>query len=286
MFVIIGWVVVFGCVIGSYAASGGHIAALIQPFELLSILGAAIGAFVVSSPGKTLKATLGGIPKCFKGGGYTKEKYVQLIALLYELLQKIRKEGMMSLEGDIEKPEQSPLFSKYPTVMHDHHLLEFIVDYLRMMATGNLNPLEVQDLMDAELETHHTETEVPANAIQGIADGLPAFGIVAAVMGVVHTMGSVGAPPAVLGEMIAAALVGTFLGILLAYGVVGPMASLLKAKGQDEAKPFECVKCILMASMNGYAPSIAIEFGRKVLFFVDRPTFAELEEAMKATKRA
>lgn len=190
----------------------------------------------------------------------------------------------MALEADVDAPEASPVFQKYEHVMNDHHLLEFIVDYLRMMSAGNVNAMEMQDLMDEELETHHTESAIAGNAIQKMADGLPAFGIVAAVMGVVHTMGSVGAAPAVLGEMIAGALVGTFLGILLAYGFFGPLADLLNAKGAAEAKPFQCVKSVLLASMNGYAPTIAVEFGRKVLFTADRPSFKELDDAVRATK--
>jgi len=287
MFVIIGWVVLMGCVMGSFVLGGGHVASLIQPFELMCIFGAASGAFVVSSPMKTLKATLKAVPACFKGGGgYTKSMYLQLIALLFELLQKARKDGWMSLETDVEDPKTSPIFAKYPDTMHDHHLVEFLVDYLRMMVGGNINVHEMQDLMDAELATHHAETAIPAKAIQNIADGLPAFGIVAAVMGVVHTMGSVGAPPAILGEMIAGALVGTFLGILLAYGFAGPIATLLTAKSEENTKPFECVKSVLLASMNGHAPSVAVEFGRKVLFTTDRPTFTELEDVVKATKRS
>ena len=284
MFVAIGWVVVIGSVIGSFLGVGGHLPALVQPFELLCIFGAAIGAFVVSNPTSTLKKTIKAIPSCFKGGGYTKEKYLELIALLYELLQKARKEGMMSLETDVGAPEESVIFQKYSHVLEDHHLLDFIVDYLRMMSGGNVNVLEVQDLMDEELATHHAEASVAANAIQKMADGLPAFGIVAAVMGVVHTMGSVGAPPAVLGEMIAGALVGTFLGILLAYGFIGPVADLLNAKGRAEAKPYQCVKAVLLASLSGYAPPIAVEFGRKVLFTADRPSFQELDDAVRATK--
>ncbi|KLU25859.1 flagellar motor stator protein MotA [Caballeronia mineralivorans] len=285
MFVAIGWVLVIGSVIGSFMGVGGHLKALFQPFELLCIFGAAVGAFVVSNPVATLKKTLKVIPSAFKAGGYSKDKYVQLIALLYELLQKARKEGMMALEVDVEAPENSPTFKKYEHVLNDHHLLEFIVDYLRMMSSGNINALEMQDLMDEELETHHAETSLAAGAIQKMADGLPAFGIVAAVMGVVHTMGSVGAAPAILGEMIAGALVGTFLGILLSYGFFGPLADLLTAKGQAEAKPFQCVKSVLLASMNGYAPAIAVEFGRKVLFTADRPTFKELDDAVRATKQ-
>jgi chemotaxis protein MotA len=285
MFVVIGWVVVIASVIGSFLGVGGHLKALLQPFELLCIFGAAIGAFVVSNPVSTLKKTLKIIPTAFKAGGYSKDKYVQLIALLYELLQKARKEGMMALEADVDAPENSATFQKYEHVLNDHHLLEFIVDYLRMMSSGSVNALEIQDLMDEELETHHAEASVAASAIQKMADGLPAFGIVAAVMGVVHTMGSVGAAPAILGEMIAGALVGTFLGILLSYGFFGPLADLLAAKGQAEAKPFHCVKSVLLASMNGYAPAIAVEFGRKVLFTADRPSFKELDDAVRATKQ-
>jgi chemotaxis protein MotA len=284
MFVIIGWVLVLASVIGSFVGVGGHLAALVQPFELLCIFGAAIGAFVVSNPIATLKKTLKAIPTAFKAGGYSKDKYVQLIALLYELLQKARKEGMMALEADVDAPESSPTFQKYEHVLEDHHLRDFIVDYLRMMSSGNVNALEMQDLMDEELETHHAEAAVASGAIQKMADGLPAFGIVAAVMGVVHTMGSVGAAPAILGEMIAGALVGTFLGILLSYGFFGPLADLLAAKSQAEAKPFQCVKSVLLASMNGYAPTIAVEFGRKVLFTADRPSFKELDDAVRATK--
>ncbi|AJK46877.1 flagellar motor stator protein MotA [Burkholderia plantarii] len=284
MFVAIGWIVVIGSVLGSFIGVGGHLPALIQPFELLCIFGAAAGAFVVSNPRDTLGKTLKALPSCFKSSGYTKTQYLELIALLYEVLQKARREGMLSLESDIENPSGSALFQKYSRVLADHHLLDFIVDYLRMMSTGNVNPLEMQDLMDEELGTHHAEMSVAPSAIQKMADGLPAFGIVAAVMGVVHTMGSVGAPPAELGKMIAGALVGTFLGILLAYGFVGPLADLLNAKGRSSAKPFQCVKAVLLASLSGYAPAVAVEFGRKVLFTSDRPSFQELDEAVRATK--
>ena len=286
MFVAIGWIMVLGAVIGSFVGEGGHLFALLQPFELLCIFGAAFGAFVVANPITTLKKTIKSLPACFKGPRYDKAKYLELIALLYELMQKARKEGMMALEADVDAPDQSPLFQKYPVIAADHHLLDFITDYLRMMSTGNINVLEMQDLMDEELTTHHAEESVVANALQKMADGLPAFGIVAAVMGVVHTMASVGAPPAVLGEMIAAALVGTFLGILLSYGFIGPLADLLHAKGSAAAKPFQCVKAVLLASLSGYAPSVAVEFGRKVLFTNDRPTFQELDDTVRATKVA
>jgi chemotaxis protein MotA len=284
MFVIIGWVVVLVAVVGSFVFEGGHVLALLQPFELMCIFGAAIGAFIVTNPPKVIKAVLAALPSCFRPATYGKDKYLQLIALLYELLQKGRQDGLLALEADVNDPAASPIFAKYPTVKDDPHLTEFIIDYLRMMLSGNLNVLEIQELMDAELDTHHAEQAVPPAAIQRMADALPAYGIVAAVMGVVHTMGSVGQPPKVLGEMVAAALVGTFLGILLGYGFVGPLAGVLEANALENAKPYECVKTVLLASMSGYSPTIAVEFGRKVLFTVDRPSFQELEDAVKNAK--
>jgi chemotaxis protein MotA len=190
----------------------------------------------------------------------------------------------MSIEGDVETPDQSPIFSKYPTLVEDHHAMEFLTDYLRMMVGGNLNAFEIENLMDNEIETHHHEGEVPAHALAKLADGFPAFGIVAAVMGVVHTMESVGIPPAELGKLIAAALVGTFLGILLAYGFIGPLATALEQKLAESTKMYQCMKVVLLASMNGYAPQVAIEFGRKVLYSTDRPTFRELEDDVKSRK--
>jgi chemotaxis protein MotA len=284
MYVVIGWLVVLACVIGSFIGIGGHVAALLQPYELLCIFGAALGAFVVSNPVKLLRAVGKAIPTCFQPSRYNKDTYLQLIALLFELLQKARMHGLLTLEGDVEDPKASPIFQRYPKVLGDEHVLDFIQDYLRMMVAGNTDVTGVEDLMNAELDTHHDEMTAPVNAIQRMADALPAFGIVAAVVGVVHTMGSVGQPPAVLGGLVAAALVGTFLGILLGYGFVGPLSSLLEAKAAEAAKPLECVKAILLASMNGYPPTAAIEFGRKVLYSVDRPSFVELEAAIATAK--
>jgi chemotaxis protein MotA len=209
---------------------------------------------------------------------------MELMALLYEILAKARKEGLMSIEADVENPHDSPLFQKFPNISADHHLVEFITDYLRMMVSGNMNSHEIENLMDSEIETHHHEAHAPMNAIQGVGDGLPAFGIVAAVLGVVKTMASVGQPPAVLGQMIAGALVGTFLGILLAYGFVSPLAKLLEQKADEGHKELQCVKITLLASLQGYAPAIAVEFGRKVLFSTERPSFQELEAHVKQKK--
>ncbi|MBB3244573.1 chemotaxis protein MotA [Herbaspirillum sp. Sphag64] len=284
MLVIIGYVVVMASVFGGFAMAGGHLGALFQPIELLMIGGAAGGAFLVGNNGKAIKATLQALPTVFKGSAYTKALYMELMSLMFEILTKSRKEGLMSIEGDIETPESSPIFSKYPGVLADHHLIEFMTDYLRLMVSGNMDAFQIENLMDNEIETHHHEGEVPAHCIAKLGDGMPAFGIVAAVMGVVHTMESVGIPPSELGMLIAHALVGTFLGILLAYGFVGPLASLLEQKLHESTKIYQCVKVTLLASLNGYAPALSIEFGRKVLFSTERPSFQELEEHVKQAK--
>ncbi len=284
MLVIIGYLIVLASVFGGFAISGGHLASLFQPVELLMIGGAATGAFLVGNNGKSIKATLQALPSVLKGSRYNKALYLELMSLLFDVLSKVRKEGLMSIEGDIEKPEESPVFSKYPGVLEDHHIVEFMTDYLRLMVSGNMDAFQIENLMDNEIETHHHEGAVPAHCIAALGDGMPAFGIVAAVMGVVHTMASVGIPPAELGILIANALVGTFLGILLAYGFVGPLASLLTQKLEESSKMYQCVKVTLLASLNGYAPALAVEFGRKVLYSTERPSFSELEEHIKKGK--
>jgi chemotaxis protein MotA len=284
MTVIVGYILILGSVIGGFVMAGGHVGSLVQPLEVLMIGGAALGAFVVANSGKVIKATTGALPSVFKGSKFTKGLYIELLSLLYDILAKVRKEGLMSIESDVESPEQSPIFSKYPIILSDHHAMEFLTDYLRIMVGGNLNAFEIENLMDVEIETHHHEGETPVQAVNRLADGLPAFGIVAAVMGVVHTMESVGLPPAELGKLIAAALVGTFLGILLAYGFVGPLATLLEHKLTESTKMFQCMKVTLLASLNGYAPQVAVEFGRKVLYSTERPSFKELEEEVKNRK--
>jgi chemotaxis protein MotA len=281
---LIGYVVVLASVFGGFALGGGHLAALAQPLEFLMIGGAAIGAFFVGNNGKSVKATIKAFPSLFKGSKYNKAHYLELMALLAEILGKVRKEGLMSIEGDIDAPDESPIFSKYPGILHDHHVIEFLTDYLRLMVSGNMDAFQIENLMDNEIETHHHEGEVPVHCIAKLGDGLPAFGIVAAVMGVVHTMESVGLPPAELGILIAHALVGTFLGILLAYGFVGPLSTLLEQKLHESSKMLQCVKVTLLASLNGYAPALAIEFGRKVLYSTERPTFKELEEHLKQAR--
>jgi chemotaxis protein MotA len=283
MFVIVGWLIALGCVFGVFIAHGGNIGVVLHalPFEFITIFGAAGGAFLANNQMKVVKSTLSGLGRCFKGSKFSKARYMELLALMFDILQKARKEGLMSIEKDVEDPGSSPIFQKYPTVGNDHHVTEFITDYLRMMVSGNLNAHEIESLMDSEIETHHQEEHAAVAAIARMAGGLPAFGIVAAVLGVVNTMGSVGQPPAVLGGMIGSALVGTFLGIFLAYGFAEPLGGLLEQKVEDAGKELQCIKSTLLASMQGYAPQIAIEFGRKVLYSGDRPSFSELESHLK-----
>ncbi len=283
MFLIVGYVIILAAALGTYAIHGSLLA-LWVPAEYVAIIGLTIGYFVAANKITVIKATVGAIPGVLKGSKFNKAFYIDALAMLFEVLAKVRKEGLMSIEGDIENPEASPIFSKYPNLVNDHHIMEFVTDYLRMMVGGNLNTVEIESLMDVELETHHHEAAEPGHVVASVAGAVPAFGIVVAVMGVVNVMGSVGSPPAVLGKMIGGALVGTFLGILIAYGFVEPVAKLLEQKAAEEGTIYKCIKMVLLASMSGYAPQVAIEFGRKTLDSHSRPSFSELEEELKARK--
>jgi len=284
MLIVVGFIVVLLAVFGGFVLQDGHLAALFQPYELLMIFGGALGAFVIANDRKAIAMTWRSIPIMFHGSRYTRELYMALMALMFDVLTKVRKEGLMSLERDVDAPHESALFSKYRLILMDDHLVDFITDYLRLMVSGTMDAFQVENLMDNEIETYQEDAEIPVQAIHKLADGMPAFGIVAAVMGVVHTMASVGRPPAELGGLIAAALVGTFLGILLSYGLISPLGSLLHRRHQEVAKALQCVKVTLLASMNGYAPAIAVEFGRKVISATERPTFAELEGHVRQLK--
>ena len=283
MFVFLGYAIALACIFGAYVLHGGNVGVIVRalPSELMVIGGGAAGAFIVANQPRTLRAVAAALPSVLRGSVHTKARYMNLLALLFTILQKTRREGLMAIEQDIEAPQGSALFQKYPDVGGDPHLVEFITDYLRMMLSGNLNAHEIESLMDSEIETHHQEGHEPVAAVARLAGALPAFGIVAAVLGVVNTMGSVGQPPAVLGAMIGSALVGTFLGILLAYGFVEPLCGRLEQRLEDDTKALQCIKAVLLASMQGYAPQVAIEFGRKVLYSPDRPSFAELESHVK-----
>ena len=277
MLVIIGYIVVFSTVFGGFVLSGGHLASQFHPTELLIIGGAGVGAFIVGNNGKAIKSTLKSFPSLFKGSHYTKELYMDLMAMMFLLLTKGRQQGLVALESDIEDPQNSAIFSAYPRLLADSEIMNFLVDYLRLIISGNMNAFEMEALMDEEIETCEHEHEVPAHSFNAIGDGLPAFGIVAAVMGVVNALAAADRPAAELGELIAHAMVGTFLGILMAYGMVLPLAALLRQKSAEHLKMMECIKTTLLSSLNGYAPQIAVEFGRKTLFSTERPSFAELE---------
>jgi chemotaxis protein MotA len=286
MFLIIGSLIVLGCVAGGFVLSHGELLALWQPYELIIIGGAAFGAFVISNPGKVLKAVFAVVPMLFKGSKYNKALYMDLLGLMYDIFTKARKDGLMSIEADIEDPKKSAIFKKYPKILADHHVMDFICDYLRLIVGGNMNPFELEALMDQELETHHEQAHLVSAALSRVSDGLPGFGIVAAVLGIVITMASIGGDPAVIGHHVAAALVGTFLGILLAYGFVAPTSTAIEHLGREEAKFYACIKVCLMGMLNGYNPQVAVEFGRKVMYTTERPSFTELEKHVKkkATK--
>ncbi len=284
MLVLVGYLVVLGAVFGGYGLMGGHFGVLFQPVELLMIGGSALGAFIAGNNGKTIKATLKELPLLLRSSKHNRQLYMDLLALLYELLAKARKEGMMKLESDVEDPAQSEIFGRYPSILADAGMMEFLCDYLRLVISGNTDAFEIEALMDHEIETIKHEAEVPAHTLARVSDALPALGIVAAVMGVVHALSSADLPPSVMGALIAHAMVGTFLGVLLAYGFVSPMASLIEQKVQESMKLYQCAKVTLLASLNGYAPQLAVEFGRKVLFSTERPSFAELDTHVREVK--
>jgi chemotaxis protein MotA len=286
MFTIIGSAIVLFCVIGSFLFEGSSLLLLWHPLEFMIIGGGAFGAFITSNPLKVVKASFAGTFALLKGPRYKREDYVDLLKLLYDILVKIRKSGMLAIEADVEAPEKSKLFSEYPRILADHHMLEFITDCLRLIVGGNLDPHELESLLEYELDTHHKEAAEPAHAVQRVADALPGFGIVAAVLGIVNTMAAIeGADTATIGRKVGAALVGTFLGILIAYGFVGPTAAAMEHRANEESKAFEVVKMALVASVRGYAPPVAVEFARKLLFADVRPSFTDLENHLKGKKK-
>ena len=270
MALIIGSIIVLVSVLGGYVLSHGALAALWQPFEILIIGGAAFGAFVIANPVHTIKTVFKTLPSLLTGSKFNKVMYMDLLSLLYDIFDKSRKQGVMSIEADVDDPESSEIFMRYPAILKMPAVIEYITDYLRIISSGNMASHELEGLMDLEIETRQTELEEPAHALQKVADALPGFGIVAAVLGIVITMGSLGGPPEMIGNHVAAALVGTFLGILLAYGFVGPMSSLMETMVHAEVKALECIKVSVLATMGGMAPQMAVEFGRKVLFFDER----------------
>ena len=280
MLFIVGVVVVFLSVFGGYAAIGGHLVVLWQPFEGLIICGAALGAYLIANPMPVLARTMAGIISITKGPKYNKDNYIELLSMMYQLFRLAKTKGMLALETHIENPGESELFAQFPSFQGNHHVLLFLCDYLRMISLGTDKPHEIEALMDEEIETHHHELHQVASAVQVMADGLPALGIVAAVLGIIKTMGSITEPPEVLGHMIGGALVGTFLGVFVAYGFVGPIANAMTAAADSETKYYYCLKAGLLSYLAGHPPAIAIEFARKALLSEVRPTFYELEDAV------
>ncbi len=284
MTVFIGGIIVLAAVLGGYVLSHGELAALWQPFELLIIGGAAFGAFIIANPIKVTLNTFKSFPQLISPSPFSKVLYLELLSLMFQLFSVIRREGLISIERHIEDPEDSEIFSRFPLISQNHHAMDFICDYLRLMVIGDMTSYELENLMDIDLETHHHEKLAPSHAIAKVADALPGFGIVAAVLGIVITMQSLGGPPEVIGVHVAAALVGTFLGILLAYGFVAPLSNALEYRATEESKFFECIKVCILASINGMPPQIAVEFGRKTLTSNVRPNFYELEDCVKGLR--
>ena len=284
MLITIGFLIVLASVFGGFVLSGGQLGPLYQPMEILMICGAAVGSFIAANNGKAIKATLRTFGRLRRTTHYDKDVYMELMALLYTLLSKVRKEGMLGIEQDIEDPAESPIFSEYPRILQDPMIMSFITDYLRLMVGGSMNAMELDELMTHEIEAFEAEASIPADALHKVGDGLPAFGIVAAVMGVVRALSSADAGAEYVGAMVAHALVGTFLGILLAYGFVNPISSRIERQVSEAVKMLQCIRVTLQASLNGYAPQLAVEFGRKALSATERPTFVELEQHVRTVR--
>ncbi|HCD76449.1 MAG TPA: flagellar motor stator protein MotA [Alcanivorax sp.] len=286
MLIPLGFIIVTLSVFGGFTMAGGHLGPLYQPTEILMIVGAAVGSFVAANNGKAIKATLRTASSLKRTKKYDKEIYMQLMSLQYNLLSKMRREGVLGVEKDIENPTESALFSEYPRIANDPMIMGFITDYLRLMISGSVDPMELDELMSHEIEAFEHEAHIPADALAKVGDGLPAFGIVAAVLGVVKALASADAGAEEMGLMIAHALVGTFLGILLAYGFVNPVASRIDRQVAEAVKMLQCIRVTLLANLNGYAPQLAVEFGRKALHTAERPSFTELEEHVRAARPA
>lgn len=280
MIVIIGIISVVVCVLGSYMAMGGKLAVLNQPFEVTIIFGAGVSAYVVGNPMRVVKGGFGRIGGIFKGPKYKKADYLELLTMQYQVFKLMKQKGALAVEQHVENPHESALFQEFPKFHHDHHALDFFCDYLRLLTMGTDNPHEIEALIDADLEALHMHDHQVSHSLTGMAESFPALGIVAAVLGVIKTMGSINEPPEVLGKLIGGALVGTFLGILLCYGFFAPFASHVKAIIEEEATYFNSMKAGLIAHMQGYAPAISVEFARKVLADHNRPTFTEVEDAV------
>jgi chemotaxis protein MotA len=286
MFSIIGIVVVFGCILAGYLMEHGNVKVLMQPAELIIIAGAALGTVLISNPVHTLKQMISGVIGVFGSSKYSMARYVDSLKMMYELLQKARKEGLVALESDIEEPEKSPLFSKYKDFAKNHHAVAFVCDTMRMAVSGGVEVFDLDQMLEADMEVHHQEASESVSGLSTMADALPGLGIVAAVLGVVITMGALGGPPEEIGKKVAAALVGTFLGILLCYGLVGPLAARMGKIAEEEHAFLMVLRVTMIAFLKGVAPIMAVEIGRRTVPGHVRPSFKAVEEACRGAKEA
>jgi chemotaxis protein MotA len=277
MFVIIGIIVVFGAILAGYRMEHGNVRVLVQPAELLIIGGASVGTILISNPLHILKKIAAGVLQVFKGSKISRQRYLDSLKMMYDLLNKARKDGLMSLESDIEQPEKSQIFSKYPQFLGDHHVRDFVCDTMRMAVTGS-EAFDLDQLLELDMEVHHHQESLPISALATMADSLPGLGIVAAVLGVVITMGALGGPPEEIGQKVAAALVGTFLGILLCYGFVGPLAANMAKAAEDERAYYHVLRVLLISFLKGSAPIMAVEVGRRAIPGHLRPSFQDVEQ--------
>ena len=282
MLIIVGAIVAVLCTLGGYAAMGGHLYVLWQPFEVVIIVGTGIGAFIISNPKPVLVKVGGGVGTALKGSKVGKKEYLELLSLLYQVFRLAKTKGMLSLESHVENPRDSSLFQQFPGIYNNPKAMTFLCDYLRLMSLNAEDPHTMEALMDEEIESHEHESTAVSSAIQTLADGLPALGIVAAVLGVIKTMGSISEPPEVLGRLIGGALVGTFLGVWLSYAFVGPVASAMRQTYEADVRYYQCMKAGMLAHLHGYAPAVSVEFARKALFPHVRPDFYEVEETTSA----
>jgi chemotaxis protein MotA len=284
MFSIIGIVVVFGCIVAGYLMEHGNLTVLVQPAELLIVGGAALGTVLISNPVHTLKQMLSGLIGAFGSSKYSQQRYIDSLKMMYELLQKARKEGLVALEGDIEEPDKSPLFSKYEDFMKNHQAVDFVCDTMRMAVSGGVEVFDLDQMLEADMEVHHHEAGEPVSALSTVADSLPGLGIVAAVLGVVITMSALGGPPEEIGRKVAAALVGTFLGVLLCYGLVGPLAARMGKMADEEHAFMQVLRVTMIAFLKGVAPIMAVEIGRRTVPGHVRPSFLAVEEACRGAR--
>jgi len=281
MFAIIGIVLVFAAVIGGFLMEKGHMAVLLQPAELLIIAGASMGTLLVANPMHIIKGIAAGLAGVLKGSAFTKVRYLNTLKMMYQFLNKVRKEGLLAVEMDAEKPSESSIFKNYPDFLKDHHAVAFLCDTLRTAITGGVEPFDMDQMMELDMEVHHQAAMQPIDALSTVADALPGLGIVAAVLGVVITMGALGGPPEAIGEKVAAALVGTFLGILLCYGVVGPLSSNMRKTADEHNEYLHVLRVLVLSFLKGSAPMIAIEMGRRAIPAHVRPNFDEMEKSCK-----